>query len=235
MDNNNTIWVFGYGSLCWNPGFEYSQCVIGYIRGYVRRFWQGNTTHRGTKEKPGRVATLVGEKQGITYGCAFKISGKEALEYLQHRECSLGGYIVSSTKFYPHKAPEEDSRGQTFPVLLYIATEGSEHWLGQTSLESLAAEVCDSKGESGHNVEYVIRLAEFIRTEIPEVVDQHLFELESLIRKELTLKQVPLHTVMGAPRASIRRNSTAEQREQREISFEYRSRITNPKLRCLQI
>lgn len=45
-----TIWVFGYGSLCWNPGFEYSKCVTGYIRGFVRRFWQGNTTHRGTKE-----------------------------------------------------------------------------------------------------------------------------------------------------------------------------------------
>lgn len=46
-----TVWVFGYGSLCWNPGFEFSKCVTGYIRGYVRRFWQGNDTHRGTKEK----------------------------------------------------------------------------------------------------------------------------------------------------------------------------------------
>lgn len=55
-DNGNTmttstVWVFGYGSLCWNPGFEYSKCVTGYIRGYVRRFWQGNTAHRGTKER----------------------------------------------------------------------------------------------------------------------------------------------------------------------------------------
>lgn len=47
----STVWVFGYGSLCWNPGFEYSKCVTGYIRGYVRRFWQGNTAHRGTKER----------------------------------------------------------------------------------------------------------------------------------------------------------------------------------------
>lgn len=49
--NNTTIWVFGYGSLCWYPGFEYQKCVTGYIRGYVRRFWQGNNTHRGTIEK----------------------------------------------------------------------------------------------------------------------------------------------------------------------------------------
>lgn len=46
-----TVWVFGYGSLCWYPGFEYTDCITGYIRGYVRRFWQGNVTHRGTKEK----------------------------------------------------------------------------------------------------------------------------------------------------------------------------------------
>lgn len=50
-DENTTIWVFGYGSLCWYPGFEFQKCVTGYIRGYVRRFWQGNTTHRGTKDK----------------------------------------------------------------------------------------------------------------------------------------------------------------------------------------
>lgn len=54
--NNNSpagpsVWIFGYGSLCWYPGFEYDKCITGYVRGYVRRFWQGNTTHRGTHEK----------------------------------------------------------------------------------------------------------------------------------------------------------------------------------------
>jgi len=58
-NNNNNIegpsdpacWVFGYGSLCWHPGFTYTKCITGYIRGYVRRFWQGNVTHRGCEEK----------------------------------------------------------------------------------------------------------------------------------------------------------------------------------------
>lgn len=57
-----SLWVFGYGSLCWNPGFEYQQSITGYVRGFSRRFWQGNTTHRGTEDKvrsPGPTCLLI--------------------------------------------------------------------------------------------------------------------------------------------------------------------------------
>lgn len=47
----DSLWVFGYGSLCWLPGFTYGDCVVGHVEGYARRFWQGNASHRGTKEK----------------------------------------------------------------------------------------------------------------------------------------------------------------------------------------
>ena len=50
-DHSNSLWVFGYGSLCWRPGFEFGDSVIGHIQGFSRKFWQGNTTHRGTPEK----------------------------------------------------------------------------------------------------------------------------------------------------------------------------------------
>ena len=51
MSAESSLWVFGYGSLCWFPGFEFGDSVLGHIEGYSRRFWQGNTTHRGTEEK----------------------------------------------------------------------------------------------------------------------------------------------------------------------------------------
>ena len=50
-ENNDPVWVFGYGSLLWKPEFPYSVRETGFISGYKRRFWQGNCTHRGTKDK----------------------------------------------------------------------------------------------------------------------------------------------------------------------------------------
>lgn len=48
--NAKRIWVFGYGSIMWKPGFKYNRSEIGFIKGYSRKMYQGNFNHRGTEE-----------------------------------------------------------------------------------------------------------------------------------------------------------------------------------------
>lgn len=235
-DETAELWVFGYGSLCWYPGFEYSKCVTGYVRGYVRRFWQGNTEHRGTKEKPGRVVTLVEQNDGITWGCAYKITGLTALSYLKQRECTLGGYTTTYTKFYPRVAADDmELCGEAFPALLYIATEKNSLWMGDTPLPIIAQEIADSQGASGHNVEYLLRLANFMRDELKGVVveDEHLFQLEKIVRDILAERNICAYSLMGRQPERIRRDSHEEIR--RPITFEFSSRVPDKKLRCLNI
>lgn len=239
-NNNNegpsdpACWVFGYGSLCWHPGFTYTKCITGYIRGYVRRFWQGNVTHRGCEEKPGRVATLVEDKEGITWGCAYRITGSTALDYLKQRECTLGGYATIDTKFFPRVASQDTPfSGEAVEVLVYVATPENIHWLGDDPVEEIAQQIVSCRGPSGHNAEYLLRLALFMHEEIPGVRDDHLFELERLVLEELYRRQIPLSSVMGRNPDRIRRDSHEDIR--RPPSFEFTSRVPDTKLRCLNI
>jgi cation transport protein ChaC len=177
------IWIFAYGSLCWRPGFAYEEMVLGHIKGFVRRFWQGNTVHRGTIEKPGRVATLISDSQGETYGCAFRVSGEKAgvtLRYLENRETKLGGYDSKVVPFYPC-----DEDGRPIKARLYIALPGNVDWRGPGKLSDIAEEVLLATGVCGSNLAYVTDLADFLRSN--DFKDDHLFELESILLERLKL------------------------------------------------
>jgi len=192
MGEVTSLWVFGYGSLVWKPGFQHGQTAIGYVEGLARRFWQGNETHRGVPGKPGRVATLVEEQGEVTHGIAMELKGEEALEYLNNREMTLGGYLQKITQFH---ATEKDI--PPFPVLVFVATPQSKHWLGPADSQYLAKQVVSSSGPSGHNVEYVIKLAQWLRKTFPEVVDEHLYSLETQVLAEVEIQGLCLNCLLG--------------------------------------
>lgn len=62
----NSLWIFGYGSLVWKPDFAYKRSQIGHITGYKRRFWHGDDFYRGDKEKVNTYLTYFGPTRTIS-------------------------------------------------------------------------------------------------------------------------------------------------------------------------
>ncbi|EIE78460.1 hypothetical protein RO3G_03164 [Rhizopus delemar RA 99-880] len=138
-ENEEGIWVFGYGSLIWKPPIHYESKQIGYIKGYVRRFWQEG-------------------HDKVTWGVAFKIPSDDAeatRAYLDHRE----------------------------KALVYIGTTDNEAYVGPAPLDQIAKQIHETYGPSGWNAEYLLNLAKALREISPGVRDDHVFELEGLVKK----------------------------------------------------
>src|SRR3546814_19824900 len=65
------MWVFGYGSLMWSPGFPYVERETALLRGFHRRFCVYSTRYRGTPERQGLVLDM--HPSGPTSGIAARL------------------------------------------------------------------------------------------------------------------------------------------------------------------
>ena len=80
------VWVFGYGSLMWNPAFHHAESRLGSVRGWHRRFCLDLTRGRGSPDCPGLMLAL--DRGGTCRGMAFRVAAAEAagtLAYLRER------------------------------------------------------------------------------------------------------------------------------------------------------
>ncbi len=171
---SRSAWVFGYGSLLWRPGFAFSERVPALLPGWSRRFYQGSPDHRGTPSAPGRVVTLVPDAAALCWGLAFRLEGEHrdaALDELDRRE--RAGY-----RRIEHELVPLDPGRTPLRAIVYVADPANPDYLGEAPAEEIARHIARSAGPSGPNVDYLRRLAAFLREH--GVHDEHVFALDRL-------------------------------------------------------
>lgn len=165
-NHRRDLWIFGYGSLIFKVDFPYFERRPASLRHWSRRFWQGSHDHRGTETAPGRVVTLVPARDALCQGVAYRVS-PAVLEHLDYREKNGYRRVESELLF-------EDSGGSR--GIAYIATEDNPAFLGPAPVPEIADHIARSAGPSGHNRDYLIRLADALRELGAD--DEHIFAIE---------------------------------------------------------
>jgi cation transport protein ChaC len=146
----DALWVFGYGSLMWRPGFDYAERVPATLHGFHRSLCLYSHVHRGTPERPGLVLGL--DRGGSCRGVAFRVpeDGHDAvMAYLREREL-----VTSAYREILHPLRLVD--GRQVRGVAYVVDIRHPQYAGRLSRESVLAHVRQGVGRSGSNPDYVI-------------------------------------------------------------------------------
>lgn len=180
------FWIFGYGSLVWNPGFEYDEKVIGFIKDYRRVFDLACIDHRGTPESPARTCTLENVEGAICWGAAYCVRGSPererlAMEYLERRECEYDKKTL--VDFYKEGEPSQPA---LTGVIVFTSTPdkvSNKYYLGPAPLVEMARQIATAHGPCGNNRDYLFLLEKAMFAIGHE--DDMVIELAKEVRKVL--------------------------------------------------
>jgi cation transport protein ChaC len=143
------FWVFGYGSLMWNPGFPYVEQQPARVHGFRRSLCVWSYAHRGTKEQPGLVMGL--DRGGSCRGVAFKVAAQDwepTLDYLRERELI--------THVYKERIlPVVLADGRRAAAVTYVVDRSHVQYAGALSVDEAVQIIVRSHGKSGPNDAYV--------------------------------------------------------------------------------
>ncbi|MEM8813809.1 MAG: gamma-glutamylcyclotransferase [Pseudomonadota bacterium] len=155
----SALWVFGYGSLMWRPGFPFEEAVTGRLKGLHRALCIYSWVHRGTEAEPGLVLGL--DRGGSCIGTAFLVRDgdrKNVIEYLREREQVTGVYLETV-----RPVGLEDGSGRSVDAVCYRVDVGHAQYAGKLSIDRQLEIVRDAKGRSGANRDYVLSTAAHLK------------------------------------------------------------------------
>ncbi|MFZ1921883.1 MAG: gamma-glutamylcyclotransferase [Xanthobacteraceae bacterium] len=146
------LWVFGYGSLMWRPGFAYLDRVPARLIGLHRALCVYSFVHRGTPERPGLVLGL--DRGGMCRGIAYRVAAAAraaTIAYLRGREQVTTVYLETMRQI-----ELEDHARTRLRALCYIVDRSHVQYAGRLSLAESVHHVRQGHGKSGPNRDYVL-------------------------------------------------------------------------------
>lgn len=146
----NQLWIFGYASLMWRPGFPFIEKRRARLTGYHRSLCIRSFEHRGTRERPGLVMGL--DRGGACVGLAFRIAPEDeadVMAYLRKRELVTHVYKERVSKIVL-------SDGQAAQAVTYVADRAHEQYAGRLNVTDAVDRVCGAVGQAGRNEDYVL-------------------------------------------------------------------------------
>jgi cation transport protein ChaC len=179
------LWVFGYGSLMWRPGFEFVEQVPARLIGEHRALCVYSFDHRGTPEKPGLVLGL--DRGGACRGVAFRVAAKHrnhTVDYLRSREQTTNVYREVMRSLWL-----ENQARQRVSALAYVVDRGHVQYAGRLSLTDQLRYVLQGHGRSGNNRDYVLATVKSI--EAQGFRDAQLHQLAALLHHDTPLHRHP--------------------------------------------
>jgi cation transport protein ChaC len=182
-ESQGDLWVFGFGSLMWRPGFDFVERLPARLIGEHRALCVYSFVHRGTPEKPGLVLGL--DRGGACRGIAFRVAEKRrasTIAYLREREQVTSVYREVTRSLWLENDPR-----QRVSALAYVVDRGHVQYAGRLSLAEQLRHVQQGHGRSGVNRDYVLSTVKAI--EAAGFRDSQLHRLASMLRDDAH----PLH------------------------------------------
>ena len=155
IDFSKPLWIFGYGSLIWHPGFPVAERVVARLDGFHRSFCMASVHYRGTPERPGLVLALDAAPAARCDGVAFRVApeaAEAALAGLREREL-----ISSAYREERHEVTCRD--GRRVAALAYVVDRAHEQYRGGLTLETQARIIAAACGGRGPNCDYLFNTA----------------------------------------------------------------------------
>lgn len=150
------FWIFAYGSLMWNPQFNFDARHVATIRGYHRAFRVWSRVNRGTPENPGLVLTL--DRGGSCRGLVYRIEAdrvQEEMGRIWKREMTYGSYCPKWIKC--------QAGAETISALAFTVNRQCTGYTGDISQDVMVAALAQAKGRYGAAHEYLFHTIETLR------------------------------------------------------------------------